>query len=163
MTNMDFSNVINGVSKGLDFWEAILQELPDDTISDRRNEQNRTIRQILGHMADSASNNTHRIVHLQYQESPFSFPNYAADGNNDRWIAIQNYQNENWEYLIQYWKYTHLHLMHVIQNVNPGKLENSWISASKYGNITLKDMIIDFLRHFNLHLGEIEELINKKI
>jgi hypothetical protein len=49
----------------------------------------------------------------------------------------------------------------VIKNVNLEKLDNEWISDSKYGNIKLKDMITDFLRHFHLHLGEIQELIDK--
>jgi len=158
---MDFSNVTDGILLGLKNWESKLIQMPDDTITNKRNDQNRSIKQILGHMVDSASNNTHRIVHLQYQESPLIFPNYAANGNNDRWIAIQDYQNESWENLIQLWKYSHLHLIHVIKNVNPDKLDNEWISGSEYGNVRLRDMISDFLRHFNLHLGEIRELIDK--
>ncbi len=158
---MDFSNVTTGILQGLKTWESKLTELPEDTIMNKRNNQSRTIKQILGHMIDSASNNTHRIIHLQYQESPFSFPNYAVNGNNDRWIAIQNYQDEHWGNLIQHWKFIHIHLVHVINNVNQNKLENTWISESKYGNITLRDMIVGFLEHFNLHLGEIQELIDK--
>jgi hypothetical protein len=158
---MDFSDVTNGISLGLENWESKLSKLADDTIMHKRNNQNRTIKQILGHMVDSVSNNTHRIIHLQYQDSPFRFPNYATNGNNDRWIAIQDYQNENWDNLIQLWKYSHLHLIHVINNVNQEKLDNEWISGSEDGNVTLKDMINDFLRHFNLHLGEIQELIDK--
>lgn len=157
---MDFSNVTNGILQELENWESKLTQLSDETIMNKRNKQNRTIKQILGHMVDSASNNTHRIIHLQYQDSPFRFPNYATNGNNDRWIAIQDYQNENWNNLIQHWKYSHLHLIHIIGIVNNDKLDNEWISDSKYGNIKLKDMITDFLRHFNLHLGEIQELID---
>ena len=158
---MDFSSITNGISQGLETWESKLVDLSEETIMNKRNSQNRTIKQILGHMVDSVSNNTHRIIHLQYQDSPFRFPNYATNGNNDRWISIQNYQNENWDNLIQHWKYSHIHLIHVIENVNNDKLNNEWISESKYGNIKLKDMITDFLRHFNLHLNEIHELIEK--
>ena len=158
---MDFSNVTQGILQGLNTWEPKLTKLSEDKIMNKRNNQNRTIKQILGHMVDSASNNTHRIVHLQYQESPFTFPNYATNGNNDRWISIQNYQDENWENLVQHWKYSHIHMIHVIENVNPQKLDNEWISESKYGSISLKDMITDFLRHFQLDLGEIQELINE--
>lgn len=157
---MEFSSVTDGISKGLETWELILAQLPENTYINKRNSQNRTIKQILGHMVDSVSNNTHRIIHLQYQDSPFRFPNYATNGNNDRWIKIQNYQNENWENLIQLWKYYHIHLIHVIKNVNQEKLNNEWISESNYGNITLQDMITDFFRHFRLHLNEIQELID---
>ena len=142
-------------------WEPRLVSLPTETITQRRNKQDRTIKQILGHLIDSTSNNTHRIVHLQYQESPFSFPNYATFGNNDRWIAIQNYQNEDWDTMIQLWKYSLIHFCHVINNVNDNKLENEWISGPEK-NITLKTMIVDFPRHLKLHLTEINELINIK-
>jgi hypothetical protein len=69
------------------------------------------------------------FVHLQYQPTPLVFPNYATYGNNDKWIAIQDYQNEEWMTLIQLWKYSLLHIVHVIKNVNPDHLNNDWISG----------------------------------
>ncbi len=142
-------------------WELKLLQLPKDLITQKRNSQNRTIKQIVGHMADSASNNIHRIIHLQYQTSPLIFPDYANLGNNDRWIAIQNYQNEIWEDLVQLWKYSNLHIIHVINNVNMDKLDNEWISALNKA-VSLKTMIIDYLPHLQLHLSEIDDLINNK-
>ena len=142
-------------------WEYRLSSLPDEIITQRRNSQNRTIKQILGHLIDSNSNNTHRVVHLQYQQSPFSFPNYATFGNNDRWITIQDSQNEEWPNMIQLWKYSLLHFCHVIRNVKDDKLENEWISGPDK-NITLRTMIVDFPGHLKLHLEEINDLINRK-
>jgi hypothetical protein len=139
-------------------WEPKLINLASDTITQHRNSQNRTIKQIVGHMVDSASNNTHRAVHLQYQPSPVVFPNYATFGNNDRWIAIQNYQEEDWADLVQFWKFSMLHYCHVIRNVDESKLESEWIAAPDR-KITLEAMILDFLPHLKLHLAEIDELI----
>ncbi len=143
----------------LEVWVPKFLALPEEIVSERRNSQNRSIRQILGHLCDSASNNTHRIVHLQYRENPVTFPNYATNGNNDRWIAIQNYQHENWETLVQLWKYENLHLIHVIRNVDHSKLENLWMS-SETEFISLGSMIEHYLPHFELHLNEMEELID---
>jgi len=143
----------------LEAWEPRLLALSEEVISNRRNSQNRSIRQILGHLVDSASNNTHRIVHLQYRENPCTFPNYATFGNNDRWIAIQNYQQENWKDLVQLWKSINLHLIHVIQNVDMNKLGNQWIS-SETKLISLRENIEFYPQHFELHLREMEELIN---
>jgi hypothetical protein len=145
----------------IELWEPRLLALDENTVTVRRNSQNRNIKQITGHLVDSASNNTHRMVHLQYQPSPFAFPDYANFGNNDRWIAIQDYQTENWNNLVQLWKYANLHIVHVINHVKEDKLDNQWISA-KGEYISLRDMISDYLRHVKLHLGEIEELINQK-
>ena len=141
-------------------WEPKLLALDDDVITQRRNSQNRTIKQIVGHMVDSASNNTHRVVHLQYQASPLTFPDYANLGNNDRWIAIQNYQDEEWNDLVQLWKYSNIHFAHVIRNIDIKKLDNIWISALNK-EISLEAMVVDFPRHFKLHLSEIDELINR--
>ena len=139
-------------------WESKLLQLSGPRLNDRRNSQNRTVKQIVGHMIDSASNNTHRVVQMQYREVPLRFHNYATYGNNDRWIEIQNYQDENLQNLVQHWKYSHLHFTHVIQNINPEKLNNEWFAAVNE-KITLKEMVEDFPRHFKLHLKEIEELI----
>jgi hypothetical protein len=142
-------------------WEPKLLALSESVIVQRRNSQNRTIKQIVGHMVDSASNNTHRIIHLQYQPNPLIFPDYANLGNNDRWIALQNYQEENWHDLVKLWRYANMHIAHVIRQVNPDKLDQVWISALK-NEVSLKDMIVDYLRHFKLHISEIEALINQK-
>ena len=144
----------------IEAWEPRLLSLSEEITSNRRNNQNRTIRQILGHMVDSASNNTHRIVHLQYRESPMTYPNYATNGNNDRWIAIQDYQNEDWLNLVQLWKFSNLHIVHVIRNVNPEKLESQWISGENE-LVSLQQNIEGYLPHFKLHLAEIEALISE--
>jgi len=139
-------------------WEGMLLTLNNADTIKRQNSQKRTIKQIVGHLIDSASNNTHRIIHLQYQKNPCDYPDYANLGNNDRWIAIQNYNNEEWLDLIQLWKYSNIHLAHVIQNINLDCLRNEWISALNE-KVTLEDMVIDYPRHLKLHLSEIEELM----
>ncbi len=155
------SDITTEILSLIEGWESRLASLTDERITHYQNSQNRTIKQILGHLIDSTSNNTHRVIHLQYQQSPFSFPNYATFGNNDRWIAIQDYQNEDWSNMIQLWKYSLIHFCHLINNVNDDKLENEWISGPEK-NISLGTMIVDFPRHLKLHLTEIDELINNK-
>ena len=151
----DISKEITGL---VSEWEAKLLSLPEEMITRRRNSQNRNIKQIVGHLVDSASNNTHRVVHLQYRELPLRFPNYATYGNNDKWIAIQNYENENWHNLVQLLKFSMLHFAHVIQYINPEMLQNEWL-ADVGEKITLKKMVDGFVPHLKLHLSEIEELV----
>ncbi len=150
----------NEVLQLVNEWEPKLLSLPTDVITQKRNSQGRTIKQILGHLVDSASNNNHRIVHLQYRENPLEFPNYATNGNNDRWIAIQNYQDENWEDLVLLWKYYNRHIVQVINHINPNKLDNEWISAPNK-TISLKEMVISYLNHLKLHLNEIDDIISQ--
>lgn len=156
---MQYITVNKELKERVDYWFEKLKGLSESTISEKRNNQNRNIRMIVGHMVDSASNNQHRMIHMQYQGTPLQFPNYASFGNNDRWIAIQNYEHEHWEDLLNLWKYTILHFIHGVENINESKLENRWDSGT--GElITLEEMVLDFPRHFNLHIGEIEELLD---
>lgn len=157
----DFDSIRTEIQTLVNYWEPILRDLPDEIVSQRKNSQNRSIKQVIGHIFDSTSNNTHRIVHLQYQQSPLIYPNYASHGNNDRWIAIQDYQNEDWTDLVKLWKYSLLHISHVIKNVKIEKTNNEWISGPGT-RVTLREIIIDFLRHLKLHLSEIKELIDTR-
>jgi len=156
----EFDQIYEDLSGLISDWEIKLSALPERTVSRRKNSQNRSIRQIVGHMADSASNNTHRVVHMQYQKSPLSFPDYANLGNNDKWIAIQNYQEEDWDDLIRLWAAVNRHMVHLIGQVDDTKLNQAWISALNE-RVTLRDMIQDFPRHFRLHINEISALINQ--
>lgn len=77
-------------------WYEEISKLDNSDNLLKTNSQNRTVKMIIGHMVDSVSNNTHRLIHMQYQESPLILSNYANNGNNDRWISIQNYQMKDW-------------------------------------------------------------------
>ncbi len=157
----EFETLCKEIEALVQEWEPKLNSLPEEIISKRRNVQNRNMKQITGHIIDSCTNNIHRIVHLQNLASPLVYPNYASHGNNDKWIAIQDYENEDWNILVQLMKYSLLHISHIIRNVNSDMLNNEWI-AGEDRNIKLKDLIVDFLRHLKLHLSEIDDLINKK-
>lgn len=154
---MDFSNVTNGILSYIAAWEQKLIDLPVDTITQKRNRQNRTIKQILGHLIDSAANNHQRMVRLQYNEK-LIFPDYQQD--NDLWIALQDYQNEDWNTIIQLWKFYNIHMIQVIKSIDQSKLNNSWQSFEDV-TVTLQQMIEGYLGHIDLHLSEIQELIDK--
>ena len=155
-----FQHIGEEITELVQRWEIKLALQPPETVGWRKNNQGRTIRQIVGHMVDSATNNTHRIIHMHYQESPVSYPDYANLGNNDRWIAIQNYQEEDWEELVRLWAAVNRHLVHLIQHIDESKLDQYWISALKE-KVTLREMITDYPRHFKLHINEISALINQ--
>lgn len=143
-------------------WEVKFKSLSRQTIYFPRNKQGRSIKQIVGHMIDSVSNNTHRLVHLQYQDSPFEFPDYAVDGNNQKWIEIQNYQEANWDELVQLWKFTHLHFAFILIYLDDDKLRTEWIAGPE-GSISLEEMLLDFPRHFDLHIKEIIDLVSASV
>ena len=153
----EFDAIAEELQDLLRIWQPRLQSLEPEVFTNRRNLQNRTIKQIVGHLIDSASNNIHRIIHLQYQPLPLVYPDYANLGANDRWIALHAYQNEDWNTLISLWYFLNKHFIHVINNIDANALDNIWISA-RQEEISLRAMVVDYPRHFNLHLSEIAAL-----
>lgn len=114
--------------------EAFLRALPEDVITTRFNHQGRSIKMLLGHLIDSASNNHQRMVHLQ------------------------DYQHEDWDTLLSLWKYCNLHIIQVIKSADPTKMDNYWLDYE--GNqVTLRDMIIGYTGHLDLHIGHIHKLV----
>jgi hypothetical protein len=152
-----FTDLRKEINNLIDKWSTILVDLSFEIISDRRNSQNRTIKKILGHLIDSAVNNHHRIVRLQYNDN-LEFPDYTQD--NERWISIQNYQEEEWRRLVSFWKLYNLHMIHIIKNVNEDCLNHTWHNFEGTQE-TLRTIIEGYLWHLNLHLKEIEALINE--
>ena len=151
----NFDSITKEIIQVTETEEQLLINLSEEAITIKRNKQNRNIKQLLGHLIDSASNNHQRMVRLQYNEE-LVFPDYTQD--NDLWIAIQHYESADWKNMIQLWKSYNLHIAHIIQSVDKTKLNNYWHDYE--GNkVTLKDMIEGYLGHLYLHIGEIHELI----
>jgi len=151
----DYSHVIAEIREVVDREVPILQNIPESVLTERRNSQNRTIKQLLGHLVDSAANNHQRIVRLQYN-SHLVFPDYTQD--NDLWISLQDYQHADWPDLIQLWKYYNLHIIQIIRSVDPTTLENDWDDFE--GNrVTLHQMIEGYPKHLRLHIDQIKELM----
>ena len=55
MPEFDFSPITEGIYNVIETEEKVLTSLQEETITQKRNRQNRTIKQILGHWIDSAS------------------------------------------------------------------------------------------------------------
>ena len=156
MQKQDFTAITTGIARVIETEEGVLNSLSVEAITLRLNSQNRTIKQILGHLIYSASNNHQRMVRLQYSKDLLFFPDYRQD--NDLWIALQDYQHTDWSNLIQLWKFYNLHIIQVIQSVDKSKLDSYWCDFEGT-KVTLKDMIEGYLDHLLLHVGEIHELM----
>lgn len=129
MQETDFTHITDGIAQVIKTEESLLSGLSAEVITQRRNSQNRTVKQILGHLIDSASNNHQRMVRLQYSKYLLFFPDYRQD--NDLWISLQDYQRADWTNLIQLWKFYNLHIIQVIHSVDVTKLDHYWCDFEK--------------------------------
>ena len=110
-----------------------------------------SVKEVLGHLIDSASNNHQRFVRLQLVDN-LVFPNYGPD--NSKWIKVQKYQERRWADLLELWRHLNLHLVWMVRTVDENSLGHSW-QAGPGKTITLAEMMSDYLRHLNDHLEQI--------
>lgn len=107
------------------------------------------LKEILGHLIDSASNNHQRIVRMQEVANLGTFT-YSQQ----HWVNSQHYFEERWEDIVEFWYLYNTHLSHVIAHVAPGSLEN--VCDMGYAKPAgLRFVIQDYVRHVQHHLDQI--------
>ena len=147
----DIENAVNEVCRQL-------RSLPDEIIEVRPKPGDWSVKEIVGHLVDSASNNHQRFVRLQIADG-LIFPDYSQD--NDAWVFIQHYQEVPWDDLLTLWRYFNLHLARVIRTVNEKCIDHIWV-MDEDTSITLGDLMVDYLRHLKDHLQQISERLDSK-
>ena len=133
-----------------------IRNLPNDTVETRPDPGEWSVKEIIGHLVDSASNNHQRFVRLQVADG-LVLPDYSQD--NDAWVSIQSYQKTPWGDLLDLWRFFNLHLSHVIQTVDEECIDHIWV-VDEYTYVTLGELMIDYLRHLNDHLQQINKCID---
>lgn len=123
-----------------------------------------TIKQILGHLIDSAANNHQRFVRAQFTDD-LVFPGYEQEN----WVNAQRYNEEPWSDMLQLWHFYNLHLAHVIAAIPEAKLTQARIHhnldeialhpVDKKDTTTLDYFVRDYLVHMKHHLDQIYALL----
>jgi hypothetical protein len=125
-----------------------------------RSEDKWSIKEIIGHLIDSAANNHQRFVRAQFTED-LIFPSY----DQEAWVRVQRYKEEPWPLLIQLWKSYNLHLLHVMSSIpeetrtrirsthNLNRI--AWKVVSENEPATLDYFMRDYIGHLKNHLKQI--------
>jgi len=111
-----------------------------------------TLKEMVGHLIDSASNNHQRFIRLQLSEE-LILPGY----NPEDWRRVSRANDLDYRFLIDFWKQYNLFLLHLIQNVDPKTLDHYWLVNSE--KKSLKFLIEDYFRHIQWHV----DLFNQRV
>ena len=149
-----------------DFGETIetastrLLEISDERSAAPRAEGKWSRKQIIGHLIDSAANNHSRFVRAQFNDD-LVFPGYEQEA----WVDSQQYQEKDWNELVQLWKLYNRHILHIMK-VTPEEIRmklrakhNLHVIASDKLSpdepVTLDWFMRDYVDHMRKHLGQI--------
>jgi hypothetical protein len=117
-----------------------------DFMDKKISEEKWTLKEMLGHLIDSASNNHQRIIRLQIDKK-INFPAYEAE----EWKNITKIKEFNSIELINLWKEYNYYILHLIKNVSEDNMNNIWEINGK--EMTLKFIIEDYFgRHMDWHI-----------
>ncbi|NWG28284.1 MAG: DinB family protein [Ignavibacteriaceae bacterium] len=109
-------------------------------------------KELLGHLIDSAANNHHRFVKIQFMPSPFFVEGYAQ---ND-WVRIQNYNEKDTKQLVNLWKVYNEHILFLMQNTPEENLNIKIEAEDPFENAdTLLFLMKDYVDHMDHHLKQI--------
>jgi hypothetical protein len=134
----------------MDSFKQLLHGTPDSITGIKSDTSVWSLKEILGHLIDSAANNHQRFVRLQ--EGPLeNFPGY----NQEFWAQTQHYESFNWNSMIQLWYNYNLLLLHIMKNIPDDTLTNSWQFEGK--SLTLQWLAQDYFRHLYHHMQQFEE------
>jgi hypothetical protein len=129
----------------------------DDALASKRLEKDTwSLKEIIGHLIDSASNNHQRFIRLQIADR-LVFPDYGND--NLKWVQLGHYNDMDFADVMLTWKQYNLLIGKIIEEADAGKLSNCWKTGEK--EITLIELMTDYLRHLEEHLASFETTLKQ--
>lgn len=126
-----------------------------------------SVREIIGHLIDSASNNHQRFLRARFQED-LVFPPYAQDD----WVRMQGYQDAAWPEILELWYTFNLHLARVMA-LTPQDIRERRTTVHNFDRIawqtvkagtpsTLDYFMKDYIGHWHHHMKQIEAILDRK-
>jgi hypothetical protein len=122
----------------------------------REHEDGWSIKEILGHLVDSSSNNHQRLARYQAQ-GHFQFPGY------DQNIFVQRVQYDSFDFrmLVSLWYQYNQLLLHLIKHI-PHEDLTSTITVGDRPTVTLEHLIDDYFAHMEVHERQILRILNRE-
>jgi hypothetical protein len=129
------------------------KETDPDLASIQLGEEKWSVKEIIGHLIDSAANNYQRFIRLQ-ESKELNFPGYDYT-----WIKLIPYNSYPFEPLIELWKHFNLLLCHIIDNLDEETLSHIW--KSEEGDKSLSFLVEDYIVHLKFHIEHLADRIKE--
>lgn len=116
-----------------------------------------SLKEITGHLINSASNNQQRFLGLQFV-AEIPFPHYQK--YHLKWLDREKFNELKFDDLFLLWRQYNVLIAHIIANMDNETLDNM-LEMEDGRKIPLKAIAKDYVKHLKLHLGQFEETLGK--
>lgn len=138
----------------------LLSGLAEDVVSLKPSPEKWSKKEILGHLIDSATNNSRRFMIAQFRND-LVFSGYAQD----QWVEYQDYEHAEWSELVQMWSVYNRHIARLISNIPQGILYRqfeehnfhliAYVTIPQGEATNLAYLVEDYIGHAQHHLRQI--------
>ena len=106
-------------------------------------------KEVTGHLIDSAQNNIRRFILAQYEENPIIIY------NQDKWVAINNFQEWATKDLIQLWYLLNRQIVMILKNISTEISQRICQTNTSY---TIEWLATDYIKHLKHHMHQVLNL-----
>lgn len=148
------NSVADALVAAVDAAAARLRPLSEAEVSASPSPDDWSVKQIVGHLIDSAANNHQRFVRAQ--AGPVVLPGY----DQNAWVDAQGYQEHVWPDLLEFWvRYNH-QLSRVIRRI-PAAALGTECRIGADDPVTLGFLVEDYLSHLEHHLRQVDSRLGR--
>jgi hypothetical protein len=132
----------------VDEYVTQLKAIPPGEMTYKTSPSKWSKKEILGHTVDSAQNNIRRFIIAQYEENPH------IRYNQDKWVAISNYQQYDLPNLIDLWYLLNRHISIILKNTPDEMAQRICHTEDSH---TLEWLARDYIKHLKHHIHQVLE------
>ena len=122
--------------------------IPENQFSTKPSPQKWSKKEILGHLIDSATNNHHRFIRVQFEDKP------EISYDQDMWVQYNHYNELASTELIHFWMAYNNQLIEIIKRIPAANLLRE--CKMRDGSfLTLNYLVNDYVVHLQHHLDQI--------
>ncbi|MBC7875437.1 MAG: DinB family protein [Ferruginibacter sp.] len=133
----------------LDRHTTALASLTENEMAQKPSPAKWSKKEIIGHLIDSAESNIRRFVVAQYEDNP------VINYNQDKWVAIANYQQWNKGDLINLWYLLNKQVCEILKNTSA----ETALRTCQTGELhTIEWLAVDYIKHLRHHIHQVLDL-----
>ena len=126
-----------------------LKDISEEQFSKKPSPLKWSKKEITGHLIDSAQNNIRRFIVAQYEDNP------SITYDQDKWVAINNYQGMDASLVIELWFLLNKQIIHILQSTSEEAAQRTSITGDVH---TVEWLAEDYIKHLKHHIHQVLEL-----